>query len=107
LLAIDKFSWFELRQKGWRQQRFPSLIAVSTDSQSFAKKPFQNSAFSVGATWQVALTTRNFEISSTFVGYMGGGAVGAVALTIGIFLPAFLFTFLIFKPMLRVRNPTT
>ena len=31
-------------------------------------------------------------IFSTFVGYIGGGALGAIAMTVGIFTPAFAFT---------------
>ncbi|HEY5732013.1 MAG TPA: chromate transporter, partial [Anaerolineales bacterium] len=31
-------------------------------------------------------------IFSTFVGYVGGGALGAIIMTIGIFTPAFTFT---------------
>ena len=31
-------------------------------------------------------------IFSTFVGFVGGGAVGAIAITAGVFLPAFAFT---------------
>jgi chromate transporter len=43
-------------------------------------------------------------IFSTFVGYLGGGAAGAVVLTIGIFLPAFAFTLLAHEPLERIVN---
>jgi chromate transporter len=41
-------------------------------------------------------------IFSTFVGYFGGGAAGAVVLTIGIFLPAFGFTILAHDQLERI-----
>ncbi len=46
-------------------------------------------------------------IFSTFVGYFGGGPLGGLAMTIGIFLPAFLFSILFFRHLEAViRNPT-
>lgn len=45
-------------------------------------------------------------IFSTFVGYLGGGPWGAVAMTVGIFLPAFAFTLLAHDPLERlVQQP--
>lgn len=38
-------------------------------------------------------------IFSTFVGYFGGGQVGALAITLGIFLPAFGFSLLFFRQL--------
>jgi chromate transporter len=46
-------------------------------------------------------------IFSTFVGYFGGGPAGALAMTLGIFLPAFLFSILFFRHLEAViHNPT-
>jgi chromate transporter len=41
-------------------------------------------------------------IFATFVGYVGGGPWGAVAMTIGIFLPAFALTLIAHEPMERL-----
>ena len=41
-------------------------------------------------------------IFSTFVGYLGGGPWGAVAMTVGIFLPAFAFTLVAHEPLERL-----
>lgn len=45
-------------------------------------------------------------IFSTFVGYFGGGPLGALAITLGIFLPAFGFSLLFFRQLESVMaNP--
>lgn len=43
-------------------------------------------------------------IFSTFVGYMGGGALGAILMSIGIFLPAFCFSLLFHNQLERVMD---
>jgi chromate transporter len=45
-------------------------------------------------------------IFSTFVGYVAGGALGALAMTLGVFLPAFSFTLIGHQYMERlIHNP--
>ena len=45
-------------------------------------------------------------IFSTFVGYFGGGAMGALAMTLGVFLPAFGFSLLFHRHLEAViANP--
>ncbi len=43
-------------------------------------------------------------IFSTFVGYLGGGPWGAVAMTVGVFLPAFCLTLLAHDPLERLTH---
>lgn len=43
-------------------------------------------------------------IFSTFVGYFGGGPLGALAMTVGVFLPAFLFSILFFRRLEAVMQ---
>lgn len=45
-------------------------------------------------------------IFSTFVGYFGGGPLGALAMTLGVFLPAFLFSILFYGRLeALIANP--
>lgn len=45
-------------------------------------------------------------IFSTFVGYLAGGTLGALAITFGIFLPAFLFPLFFHRTLVRIeRSP--
>jgi chromate transporter len=45
-------------------------------------------------------------IFSTFVGYLAGGLVGALAMTLGIFLPAFVFPIFFHRGLVAVaENP--
>ncbi|HEX9563426.1 MAG TPA: chromate efflux transporter [Gemmatimonadaceae bacterium] len=46
-------------------------------------------------------------IIATFVGYAGGGPVGAIALTAGVFLPAFAFTLIGHRRFERVTDDRT
>ena len=43
-------------------------------------------------------------IFSTFVGYAGGGAAGAIAMTVAIFLPAFVLPILVHDPLDRLLH---
>lgn len=46
-------------------------------------------------------------IFSTFVGYLGGGALGAIAITVGVFAPAFAFTLIGHRHVERLVENTS
>ena len=46
-------------------------------------------------------------IFATFVGYLGGGSAGALAVTAGVFLPAFAFTLIGHRWVERLMPPET
>ncbi|MBL8961753.1 MAG: chromate efflux transporter [Gemmatimonadetes bacterium] len=46
-------------------------------------------------------------IFSTFVGYLGGGALGAIAMTVGVFAPAFAFTLIGHRHVERLVENTS
>ena len=43
-------------------------------------------------------------IFSTFVGYLAGGLAGALAMTLGIFLPAFVFPIFLHRPLVAIAE---
>jgi hypothetical protein len=71
-------------------------------------------AIFAAVTWQTSPVLAGHErvfpapliIFSTFVGFFGGGALGALAMTLGIFLPAFSFALLFHKNLeVVIANP--
>jgi chromate transporter len=43
-------------------------------------------------------------IFSTFVGYVAGGLVGAVLMTVGIFIPAFVFPIFLHRQLVAISE---
>ncbi|MSR41432.1 MAG: chromate transporter [Phycisphaerales bacterium] len=79
--------WGGLTSFGGAYVAIPVLEATATGSAGWMEHTQFLDAIAIASVLPAPLV-----VFATFVGFMGGGVVGALAMTVGIFLPAFSFT---------------